>query len=148
MKYETLLKQIISLTEIENNLVANLSNSIALLHENLETLWTGIYFVDEEANQLVLGPFQGPVACTRIPFGKGVCGDSWKEKKEICVEDVHKYPGHIACSTLSRSEIVIPLFKNRSVVAVLDIDSEQLNYFQETDIQGLKSICSYIESLF
>jgi GAF domain-containing protein len=148
MKYKTLLKQIKSITESETNQISNLSNTVALIHEGIGSLWTGFYFVETSSNELVLGPFQGPVACTRIPFGRGVCGDAWKEKKVICVDDVHSYIGHIACSSRTESEIVIPLLKNDVVVAVLDIDSEQSNYFKSSDIQGLKSICSYIESLF
>ena len=148
MNYETLLKQIKSITEGEDNLIANLSNSVALIHDSLGSLWAGFYFVDNEKKELVLGPFQGPVACTRIPYGRGVCGDAWKKNKTICVENVHEYPGHIACSTLSNSEIVIPLLKDDTVVGVLDIDSRELNFFKDADIQGLESISSYIQSLF
>jgi GAF domain-containing protein len=143
--YETLLNQIKSITETENNQIANLSNSIALIHESLKTLWTGFYFVD--GKELVLGPFQGPVACTRIKFDKGVCGTSWSENKTLRISDVHAFEGHIACSALSNSEIVIPLRKNNEVIGVLDIDSEQVDFFNSDDQAGLESIVSYIEKL-
>jgi GAF domain-containing protein len=143
--YESLLNQIKSITESESNKIANLANTIALIHENLNTLWTGFYFV--EGDDLVLGPFQGPVACTRIKFGKGVCGKAWSEKKTLRVSDVHAFDGHIACSALSNSEIVIPLRLNNEVVGVLDIDSTKLNHFKSDDEVGLGQIVSYIEKL-
>jgi GAF domain-containing protein len=145
VNYDTLLNQIKSITESETNKIANLSNSIALIHESLNTLWTGFYFV--EGDELVLGPFQGPVACTRIKFDKGVCGKAWSENKTLTVADVHSFDGHIACSALSNSEIVIPLRINNKVVGVLDIDSEQLNYFNSEDEKGLEHLVSYIEKL-
>jgi L-methionine (R)-S-oxide reductase len=130
-KYESLIPQIKALTEGENDLIANLSNIIAALKFGMNFFWVGIYFVKD--GQLVLGPFQGPVACTRINYGKGVCGTAWKEKRTIIVEDVDQFPGHIACSSLSRSEIVLPAFKNGEVSLVLDVDSEHLGAFDETD---------------
>ena len=147
INYDSLLKQIKSLTESEPNLIANLANISALIHEALKVLWTGFYFVEANTNELVLGPFQGPIACTRIPFGKGVCGTSWSEDRILNIPDVHQFSGHIACSSFSQSEIVIPLHKNGIVFCVLDIDSTELNFFDEADLQGLKSICSYIETI-
>lgn len=145
VNYETLLNQIKSLTERETNQIANIANSIAIIHESLKTLWTGFYFID--GDEMVLGPFQGPVACTRIQYGKGVCGTSWSENKTLRISDVHEFDGHIACSALSNSEIVIPVRKNTAVIAVLDIDSEELDFFDEDDQAGLESIVSYIEKL-
>jgi len=131
-KYESLIPQIKALIDGESDIIANLSNIIAALQHGMNFFWTGIYFVKEK--QLVLGPFQGPVACTRISYGKGVCGTAWKEKRTIIVEDVEQFPGHIACSSLSKSEIVLPAFnKKGEVMLVLDIDSEQLSKFDETD---------------
>ena len=115
-----------------------MANTAALIHESFGFWWTGFYIVKEE--QLVLGPFQGPVACTRIPYGKGVCGSSWKRKESIVVPDVEEFPGHIACSSLSRSEIVVPIFKGNEVFAVLDIDSKELSTFDETDREQLERI--------
>jgi GAF domain-containing protein len=145
VNYGTLLNQIKSVTESEPNKIANLANSIALIHEGLKTLWTGFYFV--EGDELVLGPFQGPVACTRIKFDHGVCGKAWSEGKTLTVGDVHQFDGHIACSALSNSEIVIPLRINNEVVGVLDIDSVHLNHFNSEDEKGLEQIVSYIEKL-
>ena len=145
MNYDLLLKQIKSLTETESNLIANLANITSILHEELKVLWTGFYFV--ENGELVLGPFQGPVACTRIGFGKGVCGKSWESEKLICVDDVHKFPGHIACSSRANSEIVIPIKKNGKVTLVLDIDSEEYARFKPNDISGLQAISSYLETI-
>lgn len=136
-KYESLLPQINALIEGENDLIANLSNIMSALKFGMDFFWVGIYFVRPSKNEsfeLVLGPFQGPVACTRIGFGKGVCGTAWKEKRTVIVDDVEKFPGHIACSSLSRSEIVLPAFdKNGDVSLILDVDSEQLGAFDETD---------------
>lgn len=144
-KYVLLLPQLIALVEGEKDLVANLGNIMAALKEIMGFLWVGVYFVKEK--ELVLGPFQGPLACTRIQYGKGVCGTAWKEKKTIIVPDVDKFPGHIACSSLAKSEIVVPVFKNAEVKLVLDADSEQLSTFDETDQHYLQSIAGLIESL-
>jgi GAF domain-containing protein len=115
-----------------------MANTAALLHEAFGFWWTGFYIVKED--QLVLGPFQGPVACTRIGFGKGVCGTAWKKRETIVVPDVHQFPGHIACSSLSQSEIVVPMFRGEEVYAVLDIDSKELSTFDETDKVWLERI--------
>ena len=141
-KYISLCPQIYSLISGETDLIANLANVAAALKEAFEFFWVGFYIVKE--NQLVLGPFQGPIACTRISYGKGVCGTSWKESRSIIVDDVNKFPGHIACSSLSQSEIVLPLVKNNQVVAILDIDSEHLNNFDEIDQKYLSEIVENI----
>ena len=137
-KYRLLLKQAQSLVKDETNLIANLSNLSSLIHFTFDFWWTGFYFVD--GKQLVLGPFQGPLACTRIPYGKGVCGTAWAEKRTLVVPDVEQFPGHIACSSESRSEIVVPIFKEGEVWAELDIDSKALNTFDEIDKQWLEQI--------
>ncbi len=137
-KYNELYRQIGSVLEGETDPVANMANMAALIHETFGFWWTGFYIVRD--NQLVLGPFQGPVACTRIPFGKGVCGTSWKHQETIVVPDVEEFPGHIACSSLSRSEIVVPIFDGDNVKAVLDIDSKELSTFDETDKEWLEKI--------
>lgn len=137
-QYQLLLKQAQALVKDETNLIANLSNLSSLIHFTFGFWWTGFYFVD--GNQLVLGPFQGPLACTRIPYGKGVCGTAWKEARTLIVPDVEQFPGHIACSSESRSEIVVPIFKNGEVWAELDIDSRELNTFDEIDKQWLEKI--------
>lgn len=137
-KYKELYKQLASLLEGESDQIANMANMAALLHETFGFWWTGFYVVKGE--QLVLGPFQGPIACTRIPYGKGVCGTSWQRQETIVVPDVHEFPGHIACSSLSRSEIVVPIFSNNEVYAVLDIDSKELATFDETDKEWLEKI--------
>ncbi len=145
-KYSSLLPQINYLVASETDLVANLGNVAAALKEVFGFLWIGFYFVKDE--ELVLGPFQGPVACTRIGFGKGVCGTAWKENRIIRVDDVDTFPGHIACSSLSRSEIVMPaLNKNGDVFLVLDIDSENLGTFDETDEKYLGDLMRIIEKL-
>ena len=145
-KYESLIPQIKALVDGESDYIANISNIMAALKHGMDWFWVGVYFVKQE--QLVLGPFQGPIACTRIAFGKGVCGTSWKEKKTIIVEDVEKFPGHIACSSLSKSEIVLPAFdKNENVTLVLDIDSEHLATFDETDKFYLEQVMRLIENL-
>ncbi|HUI33269.1 MAG TPA: GAF domain-containing protein [Dysgonamonadaceae bacterium] len=136
--YSSLYPQICSLIEDETDIIANLANVSAALKEYFNFFWVGFYLVKN--NQLVLGPFQGPVACTRIAYGKGVCGTAWKENKTIIVPDVNQFPGHIACSSLSQSEIVIPIVHNNQVVAVLDVDSEHLNHFDETDKRYLTKI--------
>lgn len=142
-QYQTLLPQIKALIEGEPDLVANLANIAAALKEQFGWLWIGFYLVKKD--ELVLGPFQGPVACTRIKKGRGVCGTSWAEAKTLIVPDVEKFPGHIACSSLSRSEIVVPLIRNNEVVAVLDADSEFINHYDETDQQYLEEIVSWLE---
>jgi L-methionine (R)-S-oxide reductase len=144
-RYQTLVPQIESLTSGEPDLVANLSNIAAALKQTMNFFWVGFYIVKN--NELVLGPFQGPIACTRIAFGKGVCGASWKEKKTIIVRDVDEFPGHIACSSDSKSEIVLPVMKNGEVVLVLDVDSDQLNDFDETDKLFLSQVMSMIEKM-
>jgi GAF domain-containing protein len=143
--YETLLPQIEGLVAGENDLVANLSNIAAALKQGLGFFWVGFYMVKEE--QLVLGPFQGPIACTRIAHGKGVCGTAWAERKTIIVEDVEKFPGHIACSANSRSEIVLPAFKEGEVALVLDVDSSEIADFNEVDQEWLEKLMRIIEGL-
>ena len=135
-------KQVQSLLEGETDMTANMANICALLHREFGFWWTGFYIVRD--NQLVLGPFQGPVACTRIGFGKGVCGTSWERKETIVVPDVHEFPGHIACSSLSQSEIVVPMFRNDEVYAVLDIDSKNLSTFDEIDKDWLERIVTLL----
>lgn len=130
-QYQTLLPQIKALITGESDLTANLANITAALKEQFSFFWVGFYLVKE--GELVLAPFQGPVACTRIAKGKGVCGTSWQEKKMLIVPDVDQFPGHIACSSLSKSEIVLPIIRNQEVIGVLDVDSEHLNHFDEID---------------
>lgn len=142
-KYKALIPQINALVMGETDLIANLSNIIAALKFGFNWLWVGVYFVKND--ELVLGPFQGPIACTRIKKGKGVCGTSWLTKKTIIVKDVAQFPDHIACSSLSKSEIVIPVFNKKGEVAlVLDIDSEKLNSFDEIDANHLSEITKLI----
>ncbi len=143
-KYSSLIPQIQSLVEGEPDIVANLSNIAAALKQSLNFFWVGFYIVRNR--QLVLGPFQGPIACTRIDIGKGVCGTSWKNKETILVPDVDQFPGHIACSSASKSEIVLPAFKNGEVFLVLDVDSDRLNDFDETDAVQLQRVIQIIES--
>lgn len=145
--YKTLTPQIKALCDGENNLTANLANIAAALKEAFGFFWVGFYTV-ASPNELVLGPFQGPVACTRIGLGKGVCGSAWAQKQILVVPNVEEFPGHIACSSLSKSEIVIPILKNDEVVAILDIDSKELDDFDETDESELKQLCEWIASLF
>jgi L-methionine (R)-S-oxide reductase len=144
-KYHTLIPQLESLIGGETDLIANLSNVAAALKQTFNFFWVGFYLVKH--NQLVLGPFQGPIACTRINYGKGVCGTSWKEKRTILVPNVDEFPGHIACSSASRSEIVLPAFKDGEVVLVLDVDSDQLNDFDVTDQEALEKIMKLVEKL-
>ena len=142
-KYQTLLPQIKSLIEGENDLIANLANVSAALKETFGFFWVGFYLVKGE--ELILGPFQGPIACTRIRKGRGVCGAAWAKAETLVVPDVDAFPGHIACSSLSRSEIVVPLIReNGEVWGVLDIDSESLNTFDEIDARFLGEICSWL----
>ena len=137
-RYEALLPQIKAVIEGESDLIANMANVAAMLHETFGFWWTGFYRVIGE--ELVLGPFQGPMACTRIKKGRGVCGTAWLKEETQVVPDVDQFPGHIACSSTSRSEIVVPVFQDGNVVAVLDIDSAQLATFDETDRQYLERI--------
>ena len=130
-KYEQMLPQLKALTEGVNNNTGALANAAALIHETMGFFWTGFYLVKD--NVLHLGPFQGPVACYTIPYGKGVCGAAWKESKTLVVKDVEEFPGHIACSSLSRSEIVVPIFKASKIIGVLDIDSKEIATFDNTD---------------
>ncbi|MNS57601.1 Free methionine-R-sulfoxide reductase [compost metagenome] len=143
-QYEYVLAQIEALCMAESNAIANMANICAVLREQFPWFWIGFYLVDTAANNLVLGPFQGPLACTRIPFGKGVCGTAWKRNETVVVPDVTLFEGHIACSSLSQSEIVVPLRRNGAVWAILDIDSEHLNTFDETDTQYLGRIADMI----
>lgn len=137
-KYKLLYEQIKALINKENDIIANMANIAAIIHEAFNFWWTGFYRVIDK--ELVLGPFQGPVACTRIAYGRGVCGTAWKEEETIVVEDVHQFPGHIACSSASKSEIVVPIFKDNQVVAVLDIDSEKLATFDNVDKEWLEKL--------
>ena len=141
-QYESLIPQIEGLLYGENNLVANLANISAALKEQFNWWWVGFYWVHED--ELVLGPFQGPVACTRIKKGRGVCGGAWEQGKTLIVEDVEKFPGHIACSSASKSEIVVPVFKNGNIVGVLDVDSALLAHFDATDLLYLEKIVGLI----
>ena len=136
--YESLYRQIESVIEGEDDAIANMANASSLIHEAFGFWWTGFYIVKDGV--LVLGPFQGPVACTRIPYGKGVCGTAWERQETVVVPDVHLFPGHIACTSLSRSEIVVPIFDGTTVKAVLDIDSKELATFDETDSHWLERI--------
>ena len=145
-RYRQLLPQLVALTDGESYLIANLANIMAALKEAMGFFWVGVYSV--RAEELVLGPFQGPVACTRIAYGKGVCGTAWKEGRIILVPDVEAFPGHIACSSLSRSEIVVPVFSEGKVVMVLDVDSEQLSAFDDDDIEGLRNVAVLAGRLF
>src|SRR5688572_18801417 len=141
-QYQSLLPQIKGLLEGETDLVANLANTVAALKEQFGWLWVGFYLVKK--NQLVLAPFQGPVACTRIKKGRGVCGSSWAQSKTLIVPDVEKFPGHIACSSLSKSEIVVPIIRNGQVLGVLDVDSDAYDQFDTTDQQYLEQIIDLI----
>lgn len=141
-QYENILPQIKGLLDGETDLIANLANIAAALKEQFNFFWVGFYLVKDDV--LVLGPFQGPVACTRIKKGRGVCGTAWEQANTIIVPDVEKFPGHIACSSLSKSEIVLPLFNDSAVVGVLDVDSSSLNSFDETDKIYLEKIIELI----
>ena len=142
-KYKALLPQIEALVRTEKDLIANLANISAAIHQTFGFLWTGFYLVKE--NELVLAPFQGPVACTRIKRGKGVCGTAWEAAKTIIVPDVNKFTGHIVCSAKSKSEIVVPIISGGNVFGILDIDSDQLNDFDATDKMYLEKICKNLE---
>lgn len=143
-KYNTLIPQLKGLIEGETDVIANLANIAAALRQTMHFFWVGFYLVKDD--QLVLGPFQGPIACTRIDLGKGVCGTAWRDKETIIVKDVEKFPGHIACSSLSKSEIVLPALKNGEVYLVLDVDSDVLNDFDETDKSYLERVIKMIET--
>lgn len=142
-QYQSLIPQVKALLEGETDLVANMANVVAALKEQFGWFWVGFYVV--RGDELVLAPFQGPVACTRIKKGRGVCGSSWAQAKTLIVPDVEKFPGHIACSSLSRSEIVVPAIRNNKVVAVLDVDSSKYNQFDLIDQHYLEEIVSQIE---
>ncbi len=141
-QYKSLIPQILAVIEGEPDLIANLANITACLKEQFKWLWTGFYIVKD--GELVLGPFQGPLACTRIQKGKGVCGTSWAKKESIIVPDVNAFPGHIVCSSASLSEIVVPIIRNNEVVAVLDVDSDQYGSFNETDKKFLQQLVQQI----
>lgn len=141
-KYELLYEQVKAVVADEEDAIANMANVSSMIHETFSFWWTGFYRVID--NVLVLGPFQGPMACTRIKKGKGVCGTAWAEGKTQVVPDVDKFPGHIACSSLSRSEIVVPILKDGIVIGVLDIDSEKLNTFDDTDRIWLERIADLL----
>jgi L-methionine (R)-S-oxide reductase len=141
-RYEALIPQLKALIASETDQVANYANISAVLKECFGFFWVGFYRVIE--NELVLGPFQGPIACTRISFGKGVCGTAWKEMKTILVPDVEKFPGHIACSSQTKSEIVVPVFVDGKVIAVLDVDSDINDNFDELDVKYLEMLCGLL----
>lgn len=144
--YESLIPQILALTEGEADSIANMANISAALKEAFGFWWVGFYIVKEDNSEhgssLVLGPFQGPVACTRIAYGRGVCGSCWKTEKSVIVPDVDKFPGHIACSSLSKSEIVVPVFRGGKIVSVLDIDSDKPDDFDDVDRKWLELLLS------
>ena len=148
-RYKSLIPQIEALVTSEPDLIANLSNIAAALRHSMSFFWVGFYIVKNNLpagnQELVLGPFQGPIACTRIAFGKGVCGACWKEKKGMLIPNVDEFPGHIACSSDSKSEIVLPAFKNNEVALVLDVDSDRLNDFDKTDELYLQQVMRLIE---
>jgi GAF domain-containing protein len=144
-QYENLIPQLKALVEGERNSIANLANITAALKETFHFFWVGFYLVD--GDELVLGPFQGPIACTRIRKGKGVCGAAWEQQQTLVVPDVDAFPGHIACSSISKSEIVVPIFKNGHVVGVLDVDSENYNTFDADDAHYLNQICQWLSDL-
>ena len=141
-RYASLLPQVEAVIDSSVDIIANMANMAAMLHETFGFWWTGFYRVI--GNELVLGPFQGPLACTRIAYGRGVCGTAWKERRTIVVPDVEAFPGHIACSSASRSEIVVPVFQNGEIIAVLDIDSAELNTFDQTDAKYLERIVTLL----
>ena len=144
-RYQLLVEQVKALTDGETDAVAIMANVCAAIHEAMSFFWTGFYRVVD--GELRLGPFQGPVACIHIPFGRGVCGTAWQQRQTIVVPDVEQFPGHIACSSLSRSEIVVPLFSAADeVIAVLDIDSKEIGTFDDTDRHYLEIICRQVAS--
>ena len=141
-RYKTILPQIESLVNGETDLIANMANVAAVLRESFGFWWVGFYIVKSKTDvrELVLGPFQGPVACTRIPFGRGVCGTAWQRGETVIVPNVHEFPGHIACSSASKSEIVVPVRRGNEIIAVLDIDSAELDSFDATDQRYLEQM--------
>lgn len=141
-RYDLLYRQVVTLVSGESDTIANMANVAAMIHYTLNPLWTGFYRVEGE--ELVLGPFQGPLACSRIAYGKGVCGAAWQREETIVVEDVELFPGHIACSSLSRSEIVVPIMHDGRVVAVLDIDSTEVGTFDDVDREWLERIVRHL----
>lgn len=141
-KYKELLPQLQSLVSTETNQIANIANIAAALKQTFDFFWVGFYLVEKD--ELVLGPFQGSIACTRIRFGKGVCGTAWKDGKTLVVPNVDEFPGHIACNAASKSEIVVPISKDGIIIGVMDIDSDELNHFDTIDAQYLEIICTYI----
>ena len=143
--YESVYVQMEALLSIKDNKVSNMANFTALLKSSFDFFWVGFYII--ESNELVLGPFQGPVACTRISKGKGVCGTAWSDQRSIVVADVHEFPGHIACNPASKSEIVIPLMYDGEVIGVLDIDSTELECFDEVDKEWLEKLCTCLLSV-
>ncbi|MFK4205717.1 GAF domain-containing protein [Acinetobacter junii] len=143
-QYQSIIPQIKAIVEGEPDLIANLANICAALNQQFGWLWVGFYLVKQ--NELVLGPFQGPIACTRIAKGRGVCGTAWQQQQVIIVPDVELFSGHIACSSASKSEIVLPIMQNKECVGVLDIDSDELNQFDEVDAKYLQQIISIIET--
>lgn len=146
-KYDTISKQLQSLWDDEIGICGNLANLCSLLHHSMGWFWTGFYLVKN--NQLTLGPFQGPTACTRIAFGKGVCGTAWKENRSIRVPDVNQFPGHIACSSLSVSEIVIPVYNsNHDIIGVFDVDSQFYDILEDTDLVWLGKIMNQLQTKF
>lgn len=149
-RYELVFKQLEALTAYENNLIANLANTSALLKEVFGWFWVGFYLVDSSSdkNELILNAFQGSVACTRIRYGKGVCGTAWKQAETLVVDDVELFEGHIACSSLSRSEIVVPILVDSQAIGVLDVDSTEIATFDEVDKQGLEQLCKIIASFW
>jgi len=142
-KYQQLLPQVKALLEGEKNLIANLANIAAALKQQFDFLWVGFYLIED--NELVLGPFQGPIACTRIQKGKGVCGTCWEKNEPIIVPDVAAFPGHIACSSQSKSEIVLPLYQKNKIIGVLDVDSDLYNSFDPTDAKFLRDIIALLD---
>ena len=148
-KYQELVANVKAIIEGETDMIAIMSNIAAEIHQTMKFWWTGFYRVKD--GELILGPFQGPIACMHIAYGRGVCGTAWKKEKTIIVPDVEQFPGHIACSSQSRSEIVVPVFakgEGKSVIAVLDIDSKDLNTFDDTDKQYLEAICQLLAQPF
>lgn len=144
-KYRMLIPQLKALCEGEPNRIANLANVAAAIKQTFDYLWVGFYLVDE--NELVLGPFQGPIACTRIKKGRGVCGTAWEKAETILVDNVDEFPGHIACSSLSKSEIVIPIVQNDEVIGVFDLDHTEIKTFDEIDHKYLNEICLWLGSI-
>lgn len=142
--YQALEKTLKAVIDESSHPISNMANFCAILHSEFKHHWIGFYLVDNNKNELYLGPFQGPLACTQISFGKGVCGSSWKQRETLIVKDVHQFPGHIACSSLSNSEIVVPIIKNDKVVGVLDIDSVEFDKFDQVDQAYLEKFCEHL----